>query len=167
MQSPLFCQLDPFAPSNPKPLSCLHAGSYQDRVGPSLITLTNSKGTVATRFGDKDSLLHLIAVAHANGLEIYPDVVLNQVMGGQEEPAAPDDRYKRFRYRGFSGEQTGRWPKDHWNFHPNPDHWCRTGDWCQQLFGPDVCYLDAEPSGDLGRLQSKVPPHGAEISAGR
>ena len=107
----------------------------------------DQKGTAATRFGDKDSLLRLIAVAHANGLEVYPDIVLNHVMGGEEDADAPDDRYKRFRYRSFSGGRNGRWPKDHWNFHPNPDHWCRTGDWCQQLFGPDMCYLDAEHGG--------------------
>jgi alpha-amylase len=103
----------------------------------------DQKGTVSTRFGDKDSLLRLIAVAHANGLEVYPDIVLNHVIGGELDPNAPGDRYKKFRYVGFSGLQSGRWPKDHWNFHPNPDHWCTTGDWCEQLFGPDICYLDA------------------------
>jgi alpha-amylase len=103
----------------------------------------DQKGTVSTRFGSKDSLLRLIAVAHANGLEVYPDIVLNHVIGGELDPDAPGDKYKKFRYVGFSGLQTGRWAKDHWNFHPNPDHWCTTGDWCEQLFGPDICYLDA------------------------
>ncbi len=107
----------------------------------------DQKGTVATRFGDKDSFLRLVAVAHANGLEIYPDVVLNHVMGGEEDSGAPGDKFKKFRYAGFSGLQSGRWAKDHWNFHPNPDHWCTTGDWCEQLFGPDVCYLDTEHGG--------------------
>ncbi|UCF91257.1 MAG: DUF1939 domain-containing protein [Desulfobacterales bacterium] len=107
----------------------------------------DQKGTVATRFGDKDGLLRLIAVAHANGLEVYPDIVLNQVMGGEKDSAAPGDPFKRFRYPSFPDAQGGRWPKDHWNFHPNPDHWCTTGDWCEQLFGPDVCYLDAAQGG--------------------
>ena len=31
----------------------------------------DQKGTVATRFGNKDSLPRLVAVAHANGLEVY------------------------------------------------------------------------------------------------
>ena len=107
----------------------------------------DQKGTVATRFGDKDSLLRLIAVAHANGLEVYPDIVLNHVIGGEADPAAPDDKFKRFRYRGFSTHINGRWPKDHWNFHPNPDHSCTSGDWCEQHFGPDICYLDMEHGG--------------------
>jgi alpha-amylase len=107
----------------------------------------DQKGTVATRFGDKDSLLRLIAVAHANGLEVYLDIVLNHVIGGGEDPEAPGDKFKKFRYVGFSGPQSGRWAKDHWNFHPNPDHGCTTGDWCEQLFGPDICYLDAAHGG--------------------
>ncbi len=107
----------------------------------------DQKGTVATRFGDKDSLLRLIAVAHANGLEVYPDVVLNHVIGAQEDPAAPANKYKRFRYHGFAGADTGRWPKDHWNFHPNPDHWCTAGDWCEEKFGPDSCFLDHDHGG--------------------
>ena len=107
----------------------------------------DQKGTVATRFGDKDSLLRLIAVAHANGLEVYPDIVLNHLIGGEADPTAPDDKFKRFRYRGFSNPVNGRWPKDHWNFHPNPDHACTTGDWCEQHFGPDICFLDTEHGG--------------------
>lgn len=107
----------------------------------------DQKGTVATRFGDQDSLLRLVAVAHANGLEVYPDIVLNHVIGAEHDPNAPGDPFKRFRYAGFSGSQAGRWPKDHWNFHPNPDHDCTMGDWCEQHFGPDSCYLDATHGG--------------------
>jgi alpha-amylase len=107
----------------------------------------DQKGTTATRFGSKDSLLRLVAVAHANGLEVYPDIVLNQVIGGEADPNAPGDKFKRFRYIGFAGQELGRWPKDHWNFHPNPDHWCSSGDICEQKFGPDVCYLDADHGG--------------------
>jgi alpha-amylase len=107
----------------------------------------DQKGTVATRFGSKDSLLRLVAVAHANGLEVYPDVVLNHVSGGEEDPQAPGDKFKKFRYVGFSGPHSGRWALDHWNFHPNPDHWCTAGEVCQQSFGPDVCYLDADHGG--------------------
>lgn len=107
----------------------------------------DQKGSVATRFGDKDSLLRLVAVAHANGLEVYPDIVLNHVIGGEADPAAPGDKFKRFRYPGFLSAVNGRWPKDHWNFHPNPDHPCTTGDWCEQHFGPDICFLDSEHGG--------------------
>ncbi len=105
------------------------------------------KGTVATRFGDKDSLLRLIAVAHANGLEVYPDIVLNHAIGADEDPAAPANKYKKFRYRSSASDDGGRWPKDHWNFHPNSDHWCTAGDWCEEKFGPDICYLDPDHGG--------------------
>lgn len=107
----------------------------------------SQKGTVATRFGDQDSLLRLIAVAHANGLDIYPDIVLNHVIGGDRDDNAPGNPFKRFRYHGFAGPQTGRWPKDHWNFHPNPDHGCSEGDLCGSLVGADICYLDAGHGG--------------------
>jgi alpha-amylase len=104
----------------------------------------NQKGTVPTRFGNKDSLLRLVAVAHANGLEVYPDIVLNHVQGGAFDPRAPggDDnqKFKKFRYAGFGGPEVGRWPKDHWNFHPNSDDPSTSGDWNDPLFGPDICY---------------------------
>lgn len=105
------------------------------------------KGTVGTRFGDQDSLLRMVAVAHANGLDVYPDIVLNHVIGGQRDDNAPGDPFKRFRYRGFAGPDSGRWPKDHWNFHPNPDHGCTDGDLCGSLVGADICYLDAAHGG--------------------
>jgi len=108
-------------------------------------------GTVATRFGTKDSLLRLIAVAHANGLEVYPDIVLNHMIGGEFDANAPgnDDnqKFKKFRYPSFTGPKNGRWPADHWNFHANPDHDCTSGDICEANFGPDICYRDAEHGG--------------------
>jgi alpha-amylase len=107
----------------------------------------NQKGTLATRFGNKDELLRLIAVAHANGLEVYIDTVLNHAIGGNEDPSAPGDRFKKFRYIGFGGAELGRWPKEHQHFHPNSDHVCTTGDICEQKFGPDICYLDHEHGG--------------------
>lgn len=105
------------------------------------------KGTLGTRFGAEDSLLRLIAVAHANGMDVYLDIVLNHVDGGAEDPKAPGDKFKKFRYTAYGGSEAGRWAKDHWNFHPNPDHWCATGDICDQKFGPDSCYLDGQHGG--------------------
>ena len=46
----------------------------------------DQRGTLATKFGTKDELLRLIAVAHANGLDAYPDIVLNHMNGGAEDP---------------------------------------------------------------------------------
>jgi alpha-amylase len=104
----------------------------------------HQKGTTPTQFGDKDAFLRLVAVAHANGLDVYPEIVLNHVAGGQlDTDAAGSDQWKKFRYVAFSGKETGRWAKDWWNFHPNPDHKSSEGNWCEEMFGPDCCYLDA------------------------
>jgi alpha-amylase len=111
----------------------------------------DQRGTLATKFGTKDELLRLIAVAHANGLDVYPDIVLNHMNGGAEDPQARGNRFKRFQYQGFAGAETGRWPKSHNDFHPNGGHECTDGDICGEFFGgPDVCYLDPEHGGGSG-----------------
>lgn len=119
------------------------------------------KGSVTTRFGTKDDVLRMIAVMHANGIEVIEDVVLNHVVGaggedggaGGSDPAAYDDKWKNFRYVCYStpyvngGEsdycsRAGRWPKNWQNFHANPDHLSNEGDWCAGWWGPDVCYYE-------------------------
>jgi alpha-amylase len=47
----------------------------------------DQKGTVATRFGTREEYLAYVAMAHANGLRVYADVVLNHAGGAdQAEP---------------------------------------------------------------------------------
>jgi hypothetical protein len=71
----------------------------------------NQKGSVGTRFGTQDSLLRLVAVAHANGLDVHHDIVLNHVFGGEADPNLPagwpGDKHKRFRYAAFGGPGAG------------------------------------------------------------
>lgn len=116
------------------------------------------KNSVNTRVGTKDELLRMIAVMHANGIEVIQDVVLNHTIGAGDldgelgkDPSSPDDQYKNFRYASYGNHavykssdnylsRNGRWPKNHQNFHPNPGHSCNSGDICQQMFGPDICY---------------------------
>ncbi len=105
------------------------------------------KDTTTTRFGTKDAFLRLIAVAHANGLEVYSEVVLNHCAGGAEDPNARNNKFKKFRYHGFAGAQSGRWAKDWWNFHPNDDHDDNFGDPTGELAGPDICYRDGDHGG--------------------
>ncbi len=118
------------------------------------------KTSVNTRLGTKDELLRMIAVMHANGIEVIQDIVPNHVIGagsdtgaGGEDPNAPGDLYKNFRYTSYetpstdqsSGDylgRSGRFPKNHQNFHPNPGHNCTGGDICSAFFGPDVCYTE-------------------------
>jgi hypothetical protein len=111
----------------------------------------DQKATVGTKFGTKDQLLRLIAVAHANGLEVYPDIVLNHMSGGDKDSNAQGSKFKRFQYHGFGGDKAGRWPKSANDFHPNAGHNCSSGDLCGEKFGgPDICYLDPEHGGGSG-----------------
>lgn len=49
----------------------------------------NQKGTTATRFGTKEEYLRYVAVAHANGLKVYADVVLNHSGGADQAEENP------------------------------------------------------------------------------
>lgn len=118
------------------------------------------KGSVNTRLGTKDELLRMIAVLHANGIDVIQDIVPNHLIGagsntgaGGQDPLSTNDKYTNFRYvcyktPGISeSEQNylsreGRFPKNYQNFHPNPAHNCNAGDLCAQFFGPDICYAD-------------------------
>ena len=115
----------------------------------------------ATRMGTKDDLLRMIAVMHANGIEVICDGVLNHTTdpggedggAGGQDPAAWDDKWKNFRYVCYETpykdggandylSRKGRWPKNWENFHPNEGHNCNDGDWCSAWWGPDNCFYE-------------------------
>ncbi len=121
------------------------------------------KGSTGTRMGNKDELLRLIAVMHANGIEVIEDIVLNHMDAagsasgdGGQDPAAYDDnttsKYKNFRYTSYSSPATdesfndytsrkGRWSTNWTNFYPNQyNNHFNTGVIDQILFGPDISY---------------------------
>lgn len=124
------------------------------------------KNYTTTRVGTKDELLRMIAVMHANGIEVIQDIVLNHVdaagtdggAGGQDpEPTysmQTANGYKNFRYtcwetpypeNGISNEtdywaRKGRWPKNYPNFHPHSGHNSTSGDWEASYWGPDLCF---------------------------
>jgi len=101
----------------------------------------NQNGATGTRFGTQDSFLRLVAVAHANGLEVYPDIVLDHCGGGSIDPSAPwSNWYTDFHPNGFGGHGTGRWSRNWLDFHMNPVHWNGIGDWVANNGGPDFCY---------------------------
>ncbi|HWD38619.1 MAG TPA: alpha-amylase domain-containing protein [Fimbriimonas sp.] len=104
----------------------------------------NQCGATGTRFGTQDSFLRMIAVAHANGLEVYPDIVLDHCGSGSPDPESPyqDDqhRFSLIQPIGFAGEGTGRWQRNWLDFHPNPQHWNTVGEWPADDFGKDFCY---------------------------
>jgi alpha-amylase len=101
----------------------------------------NQNHAVGTRFGTQDSFLRLVAVAHANGLEVYPDIVLDHCSGGSLDASAPwPNTWTNFHPNAFAGPGTGRWPRNWLDFHMNPAHWNGTGDWVVAADGPDFCY---------------------------
>lgn len=119
------------------------------------------KGSVTTRFGTKDDVLRMIAVMHANGIEVIADAVINHTKGaggedggaGGEDPNAWDDKWKNFRYVCYEtpykdGGQSdywnrkGRWPKNWQNFHANEAHMKNDDEWTSAHWGPDICYYE-------------------------
>ncbi len=118
---------------------------------------------VRTRMGNKDELLRLFAVLHANGMDAIQDVVLNHVDNagsnggaGGVDPQSPYSvanaaGYKNFRYVSYATPgvdesqndywtRSGRWSKNYPNFYPNQFNNCTSGDICAPLFGPDISY---------------------------
>jgi alpha-amylase len=120
------------------------------------------KNATKTRMGDKDELLRMVAVMHANGIDVIQDIVLNHVSNagssngaGGQDPAAMDDgqtnRYKNFRYTCFKTPATtesasnylsreGRFPKNWQNFYPNNSNVCCSNDINSPFWGPDASY---------------------------
>lgn len=116
------------------------------------------KFNTSTRLGNKDEYLRMIAVLHANGIEVIQDVVWNHLANagtangeGGEDPEAWSNKYKNFRYACYKTPASsatvsnylareGRFPKNWQNFHPNPDHNQENDDWTSGQWGPDLCY---------------------------
>lgn len=116
------------------------------------------KGSTETRLGTKDEYLRLIAVLHANGMDVIQDVVWNHLANagsadgsGGKDYDAWSDKWKNFRYVSYQTpagaedstdyfQRSGRFPKNWQNFHPNSDHNQENDDWTQGWWGPDICY---------------------------
>jgi glycosidase len=137
---------------------------------------------VQTAMGTKDELLRMIAVMHANGIEVIQDVVLNHVdgagsangSGGQDtDPTysmVTNSGFKNFRYTCYATPaidesqndywtRRGRWPKNYTNFHPNGNNNCATGDICSPFFGPDFDY-SLNSSGPSSNIPTSGTPAG-------
>lgn len=73
-------------------------------------------GTVETRFGSKEELIALIQTAHAYGMEVYADIVINHCAGGDLEwnPFVND-----YTWTDFSNVASGKFIRHYWDFHPN------------------------------------------------
>lgn len=127
------------------------------------------KGNVKTRLGTKDEYLRMVAVMHANGIDVIQDIVLNHANGtgadgagegdskGGTDPNAQGNQWKNFRYVSWATPATtndakdylnrsGRWFKNWQNFHSSGDDNWGHNDYNypqhSEMFGPDICYKD-------------------------
>ncbi len=87
----------------------------------------DQRGTIPTKWGTKEELLAMVATAHANGLDVYADIVVNHRAGGEEHGRS---------YQHLVGsEATGRFTMAPWDFHPAD--W--QGEWYMAVAGqPDI-----------------------------
>ncbi len=103
----------------------------------------DQKGGVPTWFGAKADLLDLIQTAHANGLQVYADMVFNHNSGADGQERNPIDggmRWTRFTPR------SNKFPRDWACFHPS-----RYEQWDKETFGdmPDLCHRNPNVYTDL------------------
>src|SRR5215469_5457402 len=102
----------------------------------------NQMGSVETRFGNREHLQRSIAIAHACGLDVYIDVVLHQLIGGNSGV---------YRYLGADGvRDVGRFPKNPGCFRgasprrPEDPVPVPADDF---PFGDELVYINCEPPG--------------------
>ena len=139
--------------------------------------------TMRTRSGNKDELLRMIAVMHANGIEVIQDIVLNHQSGagnrggggGRDFTAASapyqdnaSNYYKNFRYVCYGTPhldtsaadyftRRGRWSKNIMNFYPNANNnSVNTNAINTAYFGPDMAY----ENNSIG-LSTNIPTSGS------
>jgi alpha-amylase len=99
----------------------------------------NQKGQIETRFGSRAELISAIQKLHTLGMKAYIDIVVNHMMGGEAEETNiwGESRWTVFNYPSGSG----RFKKNHNNFHPNSVHNDLNADWHNRIFGEDLCYF--------------------------
>jgi alpha-amylase len=96
----------------------------------------NQKGTIQTRFGTKEQLKKAIKEYHKYGINVYVDVVMNHMMGGELEnnPYNNEKTYTKFKYK------HSKFEKNYKHFHPNKKHNCNHKPFYGGDFEPSVCF---------------------------
>jgi alpha-amylase len=77
----------------------------------------DQKGGIPTWFGSKAELLDLVQTAHAHGMQVYADLVLNHNSGADAQEQNPLDG--KMRWTKFKPEST-QFVRDWKCFHPSP-----------------------------------------------
>lgn len=103
----------------------------------------DQKGGVPTWFGTKAELLDLIQTAHANGLQVYGDMVFNHNSGADAQELNPLDG--QMHWTQFN-PQSRQFARDWTCFHPS-----RYEQWDNETFGgmPDLCHRNPRVYTDL------------------
>ncbi len=105
----------------------------------------DQKGSTSTWFGSRSDLAALIQAAHANGLQVYADLVLNHNSGADAQEVNPIDHQTRWtRFTPLSSKFSRHWR----HFHPSPYE-----TWDDMTFGdmPDLCHRNPDVYTELIR----------------
>lgn len=81
----------------------------------------DQRGTIPTKWGTKENLLKFVSIAHANGMDVYADIVPNHRAGGDQGG---------YIYAPKGSEGPGRFPAAKWDFHVGGQ-----GDWDMDVGG--------------------------------
>lgn len=94
----------------------------------------DQKGGKPTWFGSRSELQDLVQTAHANGMQVYADLVINHNSGGDYQEQNPID--SKIRWTKFQ-PRSGQFGRDWSYFHPS-----RYEQWDDATFGdlPDLCH---------------------------
>ena len=76
-------------------------------------------GTTETRFGSREELENLIETAHANGIEVIADIVINHNSGGALEYNPYRDEMTYTSFTPEHGNASGMFNRNYENFYPN------------------------------------------------
>ena len=103
----------------------------------------DQKGGKPTWFGSKSELLDLIQTAHAHGMQVYADLVLNHNSGGDAQEQNPID--SKMRWTRFQ-PSSGKFARDSSCFHPS-----RYEQWDSATFEdmPDLCHRNPRVYSEL------------------
>lgn len=126
----------------------------------------NQKGAIATRYGTRDELISAVKALHANRLDVYADIVMNHMMGADEQDhfdynGQHFDTWTHFTFPG-RGNTYSSYTWQYWNFNgwqQDANTWLQWNPWDFQpylngqaydnLMGCEIRYADVNNQNEL------------------